>query len=371
MESSNISHTPLFHLQQLREGVNAIEQKQCSEKLLERFIDSYDFLTHCDLSHHKIDSQDEGLEEINKKIESLCVQHVFGEKEKEAQLIAKIQELRNSQMSFIEDDFLEKLNPNDHISRLPGELLVKIFASLKANDMKNVVAVSKLFHFYGLDPSLINLEEASKKRLETALIKSKDPGVYLLFELFTIMVSPFRWKYTPPPVPYLWENDAHAKDLERVTCLDISPYPPPHKEILLFLSRNCPNLKQLKVRRSIGDRSLKYLPASLTSLDLSGCAHITDAGLEDLPKDLKILDLSECVGITCHGIKKLPDSLTSLSICRLRVFHGVREISFPQQLEHLNLSGTDIVDDQLISLPTSLTSLVLSNSYRRKAGAID
>lgn len=163
----------------------------------------------------------------------------------------------------------------------------------------------------------------------------------------------------------------------------------------------------------IDDKLVEYLPIGLTHLDVSGCRLISDQFLCKVPDSLKSLTLRNlfsitdvglshisamgltflCIAgtlITDNGLLKIPNSVTHLVIGERATDKGLFDLSLklkgllsldlrdnksitrrglsalPKTVTDLNLSGTNITDEDMGSLPLNLIALNLCGSKVNK-----
>jgi hypothetical protein len=124
--------------------------------------------------------------------------------------------------------------------------------------------------------------------------------------------------------------------------------------------KNLSFVKRWKCGEVVGDKGLRSLPATLTSLDLCGCRQVTDEGLRSLPATLRSLNMTWCKQVTNEGLRSLPATLASLNLggCHQVTDEGLRAL--PTTLTSLRLRFCRVTDEGLQSLPATLTSLNLS-----------
>src|SRR5690348_17355542 len=119
------------------------------------------------------------------------------------------------------------------------------------------------------------------------------------------------------------------------------------------------------------DKSIKYLAKlkNLKNLNLSDCNQITDAAIKDLSKlqNLTILNLSSCNQITGAAIKDLSKlqnlTILNLSSCYQITDAAIKDLSKLQNLTALNLDSCTKITDAAIkdlSKLQNLTALDLS-----------
>ncbi|XP_045420243.1 dynein regulatory complex subunit 6 [Lemur catta] len=147
-----------------------------------------------------------------------------------------------------------------------------------------------------------------------------------------------------------------------------------------FMGKNFPNMNHIYMVdcKGVTDSSLRALSPlrQLTMLNLANCVRIGDVGLRnflDGPASINIreLNLSNCVHLSDTSVVKLSERCPNLNYLSLRnVEHlthlGIEHIAYILSLVSVDLSGTDISNEGLVTLSRhkKLKELSLSECYR-------
>ena len=104
----------------------------------------------------------------------------------------------------------------------------------------------------------------------------------------------------------------------------------------------------------------KYLPRTLTHLDLSSSTNVLDPDVAELPNTITFLNLARCSNLTDHCIPLLPSPLKTFICAKSRHFTALGIKRLPRGLTKLNLDRSfKITDAAIASLPSTLTHLSL------------
>ena len=111
---------------------------------------------------------------------------------------------------------------------------------------------------------------------------------------------------------------------------------------------------------SLSHGFFKYLPRTLTHLDLSTSPRIIDPDVAELPNTLTFLNVARASHLTDHCIPLLPSTLKTFICSKSRHFTGLGLKRLPRGLTHLNFDQSfKVTDAAIASLPSTLTCLSL------------